>query len=191
MDTALSLELLPFGGDRQRSRARRHLFAAFEGRERGSGGSSNRGDVESLNLNLPVGPEAPQLARRHLDTLAERLDGARLYELRLLVTELVTNCVRHAGLTPSDSIGFDVFVSSNRTRVEVSDAGQGFDDAATGSAPEAAEDPVLSSRGSGWGLHLVEQLSDRWGITRENGTRVWFEVDARADRGVTGSLATA
>ena len=190
MDTALSLELLPFGGNRQCSRARRHLFAAFEGRGRGSGG----GDVESLNLTLPAGPEAPQLARRHLDALAERLDGARLYELRLLVTELVTNCVRHAGLTPSDSIGFDVSVSSNRTRVEVSDAGQGFDDAAAGSAPEsaeAAEDPVLSSRGSGWGLHLVEHLSDRWGITRENGTCVWFEVDGRADRGVTGSLATA
>jgi hypothetical protein len=32
--------------------------------------------------------------------------------------------------------------------------------------------------GAGFGLFLVEQLTRRWGMTRENAkTRVWFELD--------------
>jgi len=31
--------------------------------------------------------------------------------------------------------------------------------------------------GSGWGLYLVDQLADRWGVSREEATRVWFEID--------------
>ena len=29
----------------------------------------------------------------------------------------------------------------------------------------------------GWGLYLVDQLADRWGVNRGKLTRVWFEID--------------
>ncbi len=136
-------------------------------------------------MTFPAVAEAPHLARRALDSLRDSLDGERLHELRLLVTELVTNSVRHAGLGPSDSIGFEVAVSRHRTRIEVTDRGRGFEgDRRAVRQDEAIEDdPVLAARGSGWGLHLVEQLSDRWGISRRGGTRVWFELDARRGGG--------
>jgi hypothetical protein len=34
------------------------------------------------------------------------------------------------------------------------------------------------ARASGWGLYLVEELSDRWGMDGLGpGTRIWFELD--------------
>ncbi len=56
-------------------------------------------------------------------------------------------------------------------RVEVCDQGPGFE------LSEPAPDP---SRPSGWGLYLVRELSDRWGIDRDGETRVWFELDRDA-----------
>jgi hypothetical protein len=53
-------------------------------------------------------------------------------------------------------------------RVEVGDLGPGFD---PGPRDLDRESP------SGWGLYLVDQLADRWGVTRAGGTRVWFEID--------------
>ena len=56
-------------------------------------------------------------------------------------------------------------------RVEVCDQGPGFE------LSEPAPDPA---RPSGWGLYLVRELSDRWGIDRDGQTRVWFELDRDA-----------
>jgi len=109
-----------------------------------------------IDLRLPVGPMAPGNARRALD------------EIRLLVSELVTNSVRHAGMRPEEWIGLHVKVVPDSVRVEVADGGPGFE---TGQPlPSMYQD-------SGWGLYLVEQIADRWGVDHDPGTRVWFEID--------------
>jgi hypothetical protein len=37
---------------------------------------------------------------------------------------------------------------------------------------------MATEPGAGFGLFLVEQLTRRWGMTREDDkTRVWFELD--------------
>jgi len=197
MDSALGFDgSLPYVAD-HRLRHRADDWLAGKVCDRGGEGlpgpAAGPRDVEALTLTFPASAEAPQLARRSLDRLEKSLDGDRLHELRLLVTELVTNSVRHAGLGPADWIGFEVAVTSDRTRIEVTDRGHGFDDASARTAPESdasTDDPVLAAPGSGWGLHLVEQLSDRWGVSRQGGTRVWFEVDApgpRRDRRLGGA----
>ena len=196
MDSALAFDgFLPFLGDHRRRRAAADRLVASVRQGEGEGGPGSRSpDVDALKLTFPASAEAPQLARRSLEKLEGSLDDSRLYELRLLVTELVTNSVRHAGLGPSDSIGFEVAVTSDCTRIEVSDQGRGFEDASVRTAPEAgdpADDPALAARGSGWGFHLVEQLSDRWGISHHDGTRVWFEVDASAGRDVADASPAA
>ena len=194
MDSALAFDgLVPFVDDhRLPHRADDRLGESVCDREGGGrpGPASGPREVEALTLTFPASAEAPQLARRSLDRLEKSLDGDRLYDLRLLVTELVTNSVRHAGLGPADSIGFEVAVTSERTRIEVSDRGHGFDDASARTVckgDDSTDDPVVAAQGSGWGFHLVEQLSDRWGVSREGGTRVWFEVDAPAGRDVAGA----
>jgi len=121
-----------------------------------------------IDLRLPVGPMAPGNARRALDELTDVVSDDRLDEIRLLVSELVTNSVRHAGMRPEEWIGLHVKVVPDSVRVEVADGGSGFE---TGQPlPSMYQD-------SGWGLYLVEQIADRWGVDHDPGTRVWFEID--------------
>ena len=121
-----------------------------------------------IDLKLPAGPQAPGEARHALDELADRLPEETLDELRLLVSELVTNSVRHAGLGGQQRIGLKVDTSSDAVRIEVTDSGPGF---------EAGQPLPSLYQDSGWGLYLVEQIADRWGVRQEGGTCVWFEVD--------------
>jgi anti-sigma regulatory factor (Ser/Thr protein kinase) len=123
---------------------------------------------EMLKLRFTGGRDAPARARQALKGLNGSL--STLYEpVRLLVTELVTNSVRHAGAGPESFIELDLTTSSDKIRVEVGDPGPGFDQ------PLARQEP------GGFGLLLVERLADRWGVVRDRGARVWFEIDRRSD----------
>jgi len=121
-----------------------------------------------IDLRLPVGPRAPGEARHAIDELGGVVETTRLDEIRLLVSELVTNSVRHAGMTAEEWIGLRVNVERDSIRVEVADRGPGFE--------ESTPIPTMY-QDSGWGLYLVEQIADRWGVTNDAGTCVWFEVD--------------
>jgi len=124
-----------------------------------------------LERELAVTPEAAAEARHALDDLTGELSPNRLRDVRLLVSELVTNAVRHAELDEDDMIGLVIELADHALRVEVRDPGGGF----VPSAP--SPDPV---RPSGWGLYLVAELADRWGVDSDDATLVWFELDRRA-----------
>jgi anti-sigma regulatory factor (Ser/Thr protein kinase) len=128
---------------------------------------STRDAVHSVQLSLLPEPHAPHAARQALVGLTvvpdERLDA-----VQLLVTELVTNSVVHAGLRSGEEIELSISRSRAGLRVEVADAGPGF----TPAPPP--EDPFAES---GRGLALVDMVSDRWGVERGELTRVWFEID--------------
>jgi serine/threonine-protein kinase RsbW len=124
-----------------------------------------------LERELAITPESAAEARHMLDVLAGELPDGRIRDVRLLVSELVTNAVRHANLMPGDVIGLVVDVSNRTLRVEVHDPGGGF----VPSAP--SPDPA---RPSGWGLYLVAELADRWGVDSADRTLVWFELDRPA-----------
>jgi signal transduction histidine kinase len=83
----------------------------------------------------------------------------------LLASELVANAVRHAR---ADLIAIRFSVVPDYVRVEVGDEGPGFDPAIPPENPGPA---------GGWGLRLVDELADRWGVAADEGSRVWFEVD--------------
>lgn len=118
-------------------------------------------------FELAGGPYAATAARLALDNLDAELDPVLAQDLRLLVTEAVKNSVQHAGVGPEDSIGLKVSVQSDLIRIEVTDDGPGFEP----DASRPTEDEV-----TGWGLFLIDQLSERWGVVRDKGTTVWFEV---------------
>jgi anti-sigma regulatory factor (Ser/Thr protein kinase) len=120
---------------------------------------------DGLNLRLDTGPDAAAKARRALARLRGDLDPPLMETLRLLVTELVTNSVKHTG---AHTVELTVQVGSSTVWTEVTDAGPGFDPAATGS-PHRDH--------TGWGLFLVERLAERWGVAGNGrGTNVWFEL---------------
>jgi anti-sigma regulatory factor (Ser/Thr protein kinase) len=124
-----------------------------------------------VERRLPVSPEAAAQARRALDDVARELPDGRMRDVQLLVSELVTNAVRHANLSSGDVIELVVELAAHKLRVEVHDPGGGF----VPSTP--SPDPA---RPSGWGLYLVAELADRWGVDSADTTLVWFELDRRA-----------
>ena len=124
-----------------------------------------------LERELAVTPEAAAEARHALGDIADVLPGGRARDVRLLVSELVTNAVRHANLDAGDQILLVIELVDNRLRVEVHDPGGGF--VPTSPSPDPA-------RPSGWGLYLVAELADRWGVESDERTLVWFELDRAA-----------
>ena len=103
-----------------------------------------------------------------LDLFSECLDEERFEDLRLLTTELVSNSVRHGGPKQPEPIRVLVSVTDSSVRVQVVDTGAGFKERLTAIKPE--DD-------GGWGLFMVEQLADRWGMHEDGKTTVWFELD--------------
>jgi anti-sigma regulatory factor (Ser/Thr protein kinase) len=124
----------------------------------------------TLSLTLPPVPESATRARRALADhgLEEELE----HTITLLITEIVTNSIRHAG--GQADIHVAAMLEPGYARVEVLDAGPGFD-------PEVRHDT------EGYGLRMVDKLSTRWGVERAQGTLVWFEVDRRRRRFQRGS----
>lgn len=130
------------------------------------GRDGKRPGTSDLAVTLASVPDSVPAARHHLDALAERLDARRLDELRLLVSEVVGNSVRHGdGAGP---IELRVAVGSSSVRVEVEDPGHGF---------RPAPGTRRAEQSDGWGLLLVQRLAARWGVIAAGTTLVWFELD--------------
>ena len=121
-----------------------------------------------LHMRLKAGPEAAGEGRHALDRFVSAIPRERLDDLRLLVTELLTNSVRH-GARGHGWITLEVQLHDDSVRVVVSDHGEGFE-------PVPHPRPHLDRPG-GWGLCLVDRLADRWGVDVADATSVWFEVD--------------
>jgi anti-sigma regulatory factor (Ser/Thr protein kinase) len=112
---------------------------------------------------------APTSARASLSTLEPFLTQPLLQRLRLLITELTTNCIRHAGVDEHSAMGLTIHLGEEQLRGVVSDAGPGF------ARPDVIE-PRADEDG-GFGLVILDTISDRWGLDRDELFRVWFEVD--------------
>jgi len=109
-------------------------------------------------------PEARRLTREFADDL---MQGEQADKLDMAVTEVFSNAVRHSG--SQDEILLALTQKDGFLCVRVSDGG-------TGLVPRPGA--MTTEPGAGYGLFLVEQLTRRWGMTREDGrTRVWFELD--------------
>jgi anti-sigma regulatory factor (Ser/Thr protein kinase) len=118
-------------------------------------------------MRLTGGPDAASTARRALAQLRRDLDPRQMETARLLVSELVANSVRHAG---AQVVSLKAAVAGSSVWLEVIDEGPGFE-------LDRAVREGEQSDSSGWGLFLVEQLANRWGVRREgDATRVWFEL---------------
>jgi anti-sigma regulatory factor (Ser/Thr protein kinase) len=130
-----------------------------------------------LERKLAASPEAAREARVALGEVAAHIPAREFDDLRLLVTELVTNSLRHGGLGAGDAIDLFVQIEPETLRVEVHDPGPGFD------APVAPEGADL---GAGLGLYLLGRIADRWGIEGEPSTCVWFEMDLSVSRDADG-----
>lgn len=134
-----------------------------------------------IDIHLVPDVRAPQTARRSLEALCASVGREVVEDAALLVSELVTNSVRHGDLDPGDTIGLRAGTTPRGLRVEISDPGSGFDPAGV---------PAPNGRG-GWGLWLMDRIATRWGVSREDGVRVWFELGTVSAGGRPGTSGPA
>jgi anti-sigma regulatory factor (Ser/Thr protein kinase) len=124
--------------------------------------------LPEIDLRLRPDVNSPAEARRSLEALRPSLNDLLVDDAVLLVSEIVSNSVRHASLDKSDAIHVRIRGSDSVLHVDVIDPGPGFD-------PERVEP---SEREGGWGLRLLDRLATRWGVERNDVTKVWFELTA-------------
>jgi anti-sigma regulatory factor (Ser/Thr protein kinase) len=133
-----------------------------------------------IQIRLDPDPRAPALARRVLRCELEGVvDPELLDRAILLLSELVTNSVRHAGLGPGEGIEVSISATGRGLHVEVTEPGAGFD-------VEEIPERGAGRETGGWGLYLVDRLSSAWGVSGGAETRVWFEVVGGPDGGAPG-----
>jgi serine/threonine-protein kinase RsbW len=118
----------------------------------------------NVQRDFPNTPASIGQARRFVSAQLAGVRGRVADDIAVMVSELVTNCVRH---TVTD-FSVSVDVTGREVRVEVTDHGGGVP---VVRSPDASEP-------SGRGLRIVQELSDSFGITeaKSAGKTVWFAV---------------
>jgi anti-sigma regulatory factor (Ser/Thr protein kinase) len=162
---ALKAENAELRADNERMRVQQYTGLQTDGRvEMG----------EPLEVVLPADVGAPCAARHVVARyLGDRVPPSVFDHAQLLISELVTNSVRHSGAAAGEQLTIRVGLAQAWCRVEVEDAGH--DGVIAPRRPDRAQ-------GSGMGLNLVQRLSERWGLerAREGGTRVWAQLSRSA-----------
>jgi anti-sigma regulatory factor (Ser/Thr protein kinase) len=125
-----------------------------------------QGTMKSVELLLPAAPTSPAEARAVVEAIGSDLPEPVLVDAKLLVTEVVTNAIKHGG---RDIQAVIIRISRNHfVRVEVLDPG-----------PMFFPDPRPPGTGArtGRGLYLVDTVATAWGVEPEEaGKKVWFEL---------------
>src|SRR3954447_13011327 len=120
-------------------------------------------EAHTLELTLPPEPSSVARARTKVcEAMAHDLPNDDLETVRLLISEVVTNAVRHG--SHAQPVELNAHWNSE-VRVEVSDHGDGF-----------TPHPRIGGldEPGGFGLYLVGRLADQWGVETDDGTTVWF-----------------
>lgn len=114
--------------------------------------------MTEVNLTLETNEQAPRISRQKLSELRSELEP-RFDDLALVVSELVSNSVRHSG---DGLVSVSIKKTANLVRLEVRDPGPGFD-------PDHNDS-------DGMGLRIVSRVADAWGIDNDGACTVWVEI---------------
>ena len=129
--------------------------------------------MEAIELTLPAVPTAATAARTEVtQRLSRWLPVTALEDVRLLVTELITNALRHGAVRPGDKVSVRAQVEGAIIRIEVRDPGRNGE----------VKPRRPGGLGGGYGLYLVDRLARRWGVERNDETIVWCELASGIDR---------
>ena len=145
----------------------------------GTGAGQAATPVPPASVSVPHEPTGVRLARH---TFADQLAAAGIPpqdtdDAMLVLSELVSNAVKHAAPLPSGQITVTWQVLDDLLHIEITDGG-------AGTRPHASV-AALSALG-GRGLDIVRTVSTQWGVTEgQDSVTVWAEVpraSAEADQ---------
>jgi anti-sigma regulatory factor (Ser/Thr protein kinase) len=112
-----------------------------------------------IDLTLPRRAASVRAGREALSALRDGLGLAGYQDARLLVSELLTNCVVHGG---GETMRLKVTPTAAGHLFEIIDGGPGFT-------------PRPRSEG-GRGLALLDRVADDWGLFDDGSTHLWFTL---------------
>ena len=128
-----------------------------------------KGSTIRREVILPATPEAALLARAALnDALPTRALGSRRDHARLVMSELVTNAVKHGAENGQDVLRVTIEVFGESLRVEIEQPGRTPD-------LSPVEPRLYGQDFGGLGLYIVDELADDWGAEPGPPGHVWFE----------------
>jgi anti-sigma regulatory factor (Ser/Thr protein kinase) len=159
---------------------RTEIVRLGERRRSPAGAAGRLADGDLVELAIALDTRAPGAARDFVVLcLEQRVVASALDSAQLLVSELVTNSFRHGG-APMDDVMVTVELMPHWFRVGVQDSG---------SDAVIAARPADLVTGGGFGLNLVQMLSERWGVERlaGGGTQVWAQLPRARGEAARGS----
>ena len=139
-------------------------------------GARDAAQTGTISFGVPGGVEAPRHARTVTSAHLRHIDRTVASDAELIISELVTNSVRHAGVGSDQLVTVHLMLLTERLRITVTDPGGDLE-------------PRLITEDrdglGGHGLRLVEQLSADWGVGRDavGATQVWCDLVLDPGRG--------
>lgn len=125
-----------------------------------------------LRIMLPKIPNIELVAIEGLNRLAKHLGvpEQKIGDIKILVAEAINNAFEHAG-NKSQRVRVDFTIKQKKLVIYVRDYGQGFEPEKIGSPDIFSK--MASSNKRGWGLKLMESMSDDFKIeSGPNGTKI-------------------
>jgi serine/threonine-protein kinase RsbW len=128
---------------------------------------TEREEMRTVRLRVPARAEYVALARLALSGLADivALPEELLADLKLALTEAVSNSVRHAYAGESGFVSIAYELSGTELAVEVVDDGKGFDP----ERPVALEGEELTE--GGLGIAIIRTIADEFELRSRPGVR--------------------
>jgi anti-sigma regulatory factor (Ser/Thr protein kinase) len=126
-------------------------------------------ETNTTAFSIPGGTGAAAMARRTVTSIEVGLPLQVRHRVALVLSELIANAVQHGGAGPGEEVEVRVASTAHRLRVEVIDPGWG----------DIQPRQRIQHADGGYGLLLVEHLSDEWGreATDSGGSLAWFELE--------------
>lgn len=122
----------------------------------------------SLSSRLDVSPDMARRARRLLRHPGLALPACARDVAELLVSELISNCLRYGGLREGDYVDVTITLDAQGLQVEVRNP---FDHG----VPVRCNPDVSATNGRG--LLLLDALASSWQARAEDGLTVQFRLD--------------
>ena len=138
--------------------------------------SAGRGRDASRTVRVPWrATSVAQISKAMVEDLEGRdVPAAVIDEAEIVVSELVSNAVRHARALADGNLRVHWKVKGGVVEVEVTDGG-------SESTPRPAPRTIWAP--SGRGLRIVRSLAHEWGVTEDrNGSTVWASLGGPSRR---------
>jgi len=135
----------------------------------GAFGAHDAPQTQTVSFGVSGGAEAPRHARTVMSSHLRHIDPGVASDAELIVSELVTNSVRHAAVGPDRRVTVHLVLLHDHLRITVTDPGGDLQPRLLSKSPDGL---------GGHGLRLVEMLSTTWGVGRDavGATQVWCDL---------------